>query len=70
MRCFIALLLVGLLTAAAAAPRTEGYDVSFSTYLGGTGWEYPRDVFVDGAGNVYITRLCPFRPHRRLTPAA
>jgi hypothetical protein len=55
MRGVIALSLLGMLTVAAAAPRSAGYNVAFSTYLGGSGWEYPRDVFVDGAGNVYIT---------------
>ncbi len=31
------------------------YDLSFSTYLGGSDWELARDVFADAQGNVYIT---------------
>ncbi len=31
----------------------DAFDVEFSTYLGGGGWEHTRDLFVDGAGNIY-----------------
>ncbi|APZ92424.1 SBBP repeat-containing protein [Fuerstiella marisgermanici] len=30
------------------------YELSFSTFLGGSDWEHARDVFVDDAQNVYI----------------
>ena len=32
----------------------ESYDLVFSTYYGGTGWEHVRDVCADESGNVYI----------------
>jgi hypothetical protein len=30
------------------------YDLSFSTYVGGSDWEHARDVVADSQGNVYI----------------
>ncbi len=30
------------------------YELSFSTFLGGSDWEHARDVFVDDAQNVYV----------------
>ncbi|MBN1672561.1 MAG: SBBP repeat-containing protein [Kiritimatiellae bacterium] len=47
-------LLAGILYGAACAAPTERYDLSFSTYLGGSNWEHARDVCADAAGNVYV----------------
>jgi hypothetical protein len=30
------------------------YDLSFSTYMGGSDWEHARDVFADSQGNIYV----------------
>ena len=45
-----------LLTLALASHALgEGaYDLTYSTYFGGSGWEHARDVFVDAAGNTYV----------------
>ncbi|MCZ6542895.1 MAG: SBBP repeat-containing protein, partial [Planctomycetota bacterium] len=32
----------------------EQYELSFSTYLGGSMWDHARDVCVDNRGNVYV----------------
>ena len=50
--CGTALLVSALASGPAAAE--ESYDLVFSTYLGGSGWEHARDVFADEQGNVYI----------------
>ncbi len=53
----MAFLLLGTLGAfLLARPLSAGepYDLSFSTYIGGTAWEHARDVFADAQGNVYI----------------
>jgi hypothetical protein len=33
----------------------EAYTLEFSTYLGGSGYEHARDIFVDSQGYVYLT---------------
>jgi uncharacterized repeat protein (TIGR01451 family) len=33
----------------------ESYDLTFSTYLGGSSWEHARDVYVDDRGYIYVT---------------
>ena len=30
------------------------YEIQFSTFLGGSGWEHARDVFVSESGDIYI----------------
>lgn len=30
------------------------YELAFSTYLGGSGWEHARDICVDSAGSIYV----------------
>lgn len=30
------------------------YELAFSTYLGGSGWEHARDICVDSAGNIFV----------------
>lgn len=46
----ILLVLVTVLHASGAA----AYDLTFSTYFGGTDWEHARDVVADQHGNVYM----------------
>ena len=50
-------LLVGLFALASivAAGAAESYELSFSTYLGGSGYEHIRDVCADRYANVYVT---------------
>jgi hypothetical protein len=55
--CFLFLTALGLLFGAVPARPVlaeESYDLSFSTYLGGTGWEHARDVCADSHGNIYV----------------
>ena len=40
---------------ASSSPAAERYDLSFSTYIGGSADDQIRDVAVDDQGNVYIT---------------
>jgi hypothetical protein len=39
----------------AATSAAEVYEVEFSTYVGGNGYEHIRDICADKQGNVYIT---------------
>ena len=32
----------------------DAYDLTFSTYFGGSNWEHARDVAVDKSGNIYV----------------
>lgn len=32
----------------------DAYDLTFSTYFGGSDWEHARDVAVDKSGNIYV----------------
>ncbi len=36
------------------ALEARPYELAFSTYLGGSGWEHARDICVDSAGNIYV----------------
>jgi hypothetical protein len=36
------------------AQEARPYELAFSTYLGGSGWEHARDICVDSAGNIYV----------------
>ncbi len=45
---------LGILMLPRPVLAAESYDLSFSTYIGGTAWEHARDVFADAQGNVYI----------------
>ena len=46
---------VGIASLVATAPARGGnYDVAFSTYLGGSGYEHIRDITADVEGNVYV----------------
>lgn len=49
-------ILAGLVALASAvvARAAESYELSFSTYLGGSGYEHIRDVCADRHGNVYV----------------
>ena len=43
--------------ALAITPRmfaADAYDLTFSTYFGGSDWEHARDVAVDKSGNIYV----------------
>ena len=40
---------------ASGTPAAELYEVEFSTYIGGSGFEHIRDICADKQGNVYIT---------------
>ena len=46
--------LAALVLAAPTPARAQPYDLAFSTYLGGTDNEIPRDVAADPAGNIYV----------------
>ncbi len=35
--------------------RADGSALDYSTYLGGSGWDYGQAVVVDGAGNAFLT---------------
>ncbi|UCG59060.1 MAG: SBBP repeat-containing protein, partial [Phycisphaerales bacterium] len=45
---------VALFLPVAGGLAQESYDLSFSTYVGGSDWEHTRDVAVDSGGNIYI----------------
>jgi len=36
------------------AAGEEGYELAFSTYVGGKNWEHARDICSDGDGNMYV----------------
>jgi hypothetical protein len=40
---------------ASVTRAAESYEVGFSTYVGGSGYEHIRDICADKQGNVYIT---------------
>jgi hypothetical protein len=37
-----------------AREQSAAYDLSFSTYFGGSDWEHARDVCADAQGNIYM----------------
>jgi hypothetical protein len=53
-RVCAAALVWALLAPAAPAAGGEGYELAFSTYVGGENWEHARDVCSDKDGNVYV----------------
>jgi hypothetical protein len=52
-RAFLAVLLLSLGVTGLICAE-ESYDLTFSTYLGGSNWEHARDVAADSQGNVYL----------------
>ena len=48
------LLFLSVLAVSGGAAAEASYNLTFSTYLGGTDWEHARDVAVDSQGNVYV----------------
>jgi hypothetical protein len=51
-KCCRAILIVLAMTSLTFA--AEVYDLTFSTYFGGSDWEHARDVAVDKSGNIYV----------------
>ena len=54
MRNLHSLLMLWLVAALAHCAAAQPYELSFATYLGGSGGEVIRDVEVDSRGNVYV----------------
>jgi hypothetical protein len=38
----------------ASLEAAENYDLAFSTFYGGSGWEHARDIVADKDGNIYV----------------
>ena len=60
--CVVCLILLVLCTVGRAAEKA-GYELAFSTYVGGERWEHARDICTDSDGNIYVvggTASCDF----------
>ena len=51
---FLINIFILLLNHVTKADESGTFELSFSTYFGGSGWEHARDVFVDNEGNIYM----------------
>ncbi len=51
---YLAAIFIVLLNDGIKAVDSKTYELSFSTYFGGSDWEHARDVFVDNEGNIYM----------------
>jgi len=49
--CRVILIVLSMTSPTFAA---DAYDLTFSTYFGGSDWEHARDVTVDKSGNIYV----------------
>jgi hypothetical protein len=49
--CRVILIVMAMASLTFAA---DSYDLTFSTYFGGSDWEHARDVVVDKSGNIYV----------------
>ena len=46
--------IIMVLAMTSLAFAADAYDLTFSTYFGGSDWEHARDVAVDKSGNIYV----------------
>ncbi len=51
--CALCLIWAGFLATAHPA-EAGGYELAFSTYVGGQNWEHARDICTDSEGNIYV----------------
>jgi hypothetical protein len=52
LKCCLIIFIIPTMTSQMFA--ADAYDLTFSTYFGGSDWEHARDVVVDKSGNVYV----------------